>query len=55
MFREGEKTFRECVSCGFHEALLVTSVPEPLPTRVAAPVEPTDTPQAVRFIDPENT
>lgn len=55
MYREAEHTFRECVSCDFHEELLITAVPQPLPTRVAAPVEPVDAPQAVRFIDPKNT
>ena len=54
MYRDGDRTFRECVACGFQEEMLVTATPQPLETRVSGSQQPSSEAQAVRFIDPKS-
>lgn len=53
MFKEGEKEFRECVSCGFREQMLLQSMPNELDTRVNKTKEEKEAEiQLVRLVDP---
>ncbi len=54
MYRDGDRTFRECVACGFHEEMLITATPQPLETRISGSQKPAGETQAVRFIDPKS-
>ncbi len=50
MYREGERSFRECVSCGFREEMLVNATASAPATRVSGPAPGEE--QPVRLIDP---
>ena len=53
VFADGEKEFRECVSCGFLEQMLLQSAPKELDTRVNKTKEEIEAEtQPVRLIDP---
>lgn len=39
VYRENEKDFRECVSCGFKDEMRFKPQPKELPTRVTATTE----------------
>lgn len=54
MYREGDHSFRECVSCGFREEMLLSAAAQEPATRVSnssAASAPEET-QVVRLIDP---
>lgn len=52
VFREAEKEYRECVSCGFKEQMLLQSEPKELETRVNMTTEEKQAEtQPVKFID----
>ncbi len=52
MFRQEERAFRECVSCGFADEILAHS-PTRLATRIDTPSPSTaGTVAAVKFVDP---
>lgn len=55
MYREGERSFRECVSCGFHEEMLLSAAPQEPSTRVSKPAGAPGEIQVVKLIDPNKT
>lgn len=55
VFSEGDKEFRECVSCGFKEQMYLQSAPKELDTRVnKTKEEKASEVQPVRLIDPDS-
>lgn len=53
IFKKGEKEFRECVSCGFREQMLLQSTPNELDTRVNKTKEEKEAEtQPLRLVDP---
>lgn len=55
VFSEGEKEFRECVSCGFKEQMFLQGQPKELETRVNKTQEEKEAEtQPVRLIDPKD-
>lgn len=51
MYREGERQYRECVSCGFHDEIRLQTAPREVQTRVSGSA---DEAKPVRLIDPED-
>lgn len=53
IFREAEKEYRECVSCGFKEQMFLQSEPKEINTRVNKTKEEKELEvQPVRLVDP---
>lgn len=56
MYEQDGKNFRECVECGFEDAMPVSGAANELPTRVnEKPAKPQAAEQVLNFVDPDKT
>jgi len=52
MYREGSRSFRECVRCGFKEQMLLGAASQEPGTRVSRNAEQEEDVRPVRILDP---